>query len=508
MLRTFSLKVEERLSDETWAKMMHTYHHHNIPSLKITKARVEFLAAYRPVAYDCCINSCVCYVGPHETKLHCPYCKEPRKNKNGRTRKTFLYSPFIPRLQAFFKNRALMKLMRYRGEFVSDEGIIKDVFDAENYKRLKRESVTIGGVPQNHKFFSDDRDIALGISLDGFCPFKRRNQTCWPIILFNYNLPPEIRFLLSYILCLGVIPGPHKPKDADSYIYPAVVELLECLKGIATFDIENDELFAFHAYLITGFGDIPAIAMLLRMKGHNAVFPCRMCLIKGACVPETRNTTHYVPLNRAHHPAAQDEVRVYDPANLPLRTHNEFLVQARNVQFAPTSAEEERRAKACGIKGIPVLSHLPSLFFPKSFPYDFMHLIYENLIPNLILLWTGKFKGLDEGSESYELGPGVWEAIGEATKRSGATIPAAYATARPQNVAEDASACTADSWSFWALYLGPILLKGRFKKGIYYTHFVQLIKLLRLCLQFEITREELSEIRRGFCDWVKTFERY
>ena len=91
-----------------------------------------------------------------------------------------------------------------------------------------------------------------------------------------------------------------------------------------------------------------------------------------------------------------------------------------------------------------------------------MHLIWENLIPNLILLWTGQFKGLDEGRESYELAPGVWEAIGEATKASGSTIPAAYAMVRPQNMAEDSSACTADSWSFWALFLGPVLLKGHF----------------------------------------------
>lgn len=79
------------------------------------------------------------------------------------------------------------------------------------------------------------------------------------------------------------------------------------------------------------------------------------------------------------------------------------------------------------------------------------------------MLWTGKFKDLDEGSESYELLPGVWEAIGEATKKSGSTIPSAFG-ARPQNVAEDVSACTADSWSFWALYLGPVLLKGRFQR--------------------------------------------
>jgi hypothetical protein len=97
---------------------------------------------------------------------------------------------------------------------------------------------------------------------------------------------------------------------------------------------------------------------------------------------------------------------------------------------------------------------------------------------NLVLLWTGKFKGIDEGLESYHFNPGVWEAIGEATKLSGSTVPAVYATARPHNIAEDASASTADSWSFWTLYLGPVLLCGRFSKEQYYKHFVKLIKLL------------------------------
>ena len=230
-----------------------------------------------------------------------------------------------------------------------------------------------------------------------------------------------------------MIPGRFKPKDADSFAYPMIMELLEFLAGVPTFDAKQDELFSLHVYLIAAFGDILAISMILCMKGHNGIFPCRMCLIKGVHVPNTRNTSHYVPLYRANHPVVlagdNAEVMVYASANLPLCMHEQFLDQARHVQFAPTSAEEQCCAKSCGIKGIPLLSHLPSLFFPSSFPFDFMHLIWENLLPNLVLLWTGKFKGLDEGHESYELGPGVWEAIREATKASGSTIPAAYATA-------------------------------------------------------------------------------
>ena len=121
------------------------------------------------------------------------------------------------------------------------------------------------------------------------------------------------------------------------------------------------------------------------------------------------------------------------------------------------NASASNLAKTYGIKGQPLLSFLHSLSFPCSFSYDFMHLIWENLIKNLVLLWTGEFKGLDKGNEVYELDKTVWEVVGEGTAASGSTIPSAYG-ARVPNVAQDKSGCTTDMWSFWTLYLGPILL--------------------------------------------------
>ena len=159
-----------------------------------------------------------------------------------------------------------------------------------------------------------------------------------------------------------MIPGRFKPKDIDLFAYLMIMELLEFLAGVPTFDAEQDELFSLHAYLIAAFGDILAISMILWMKGHNGIFPCRMCLIKGVHVPNTQNTSHYVPLYRTNHPVVltgdNAEVAVYASANLPLLcTHEQFLDQARHVQFAPTSTEEQHRAKMCGIKGIPLLPH-------------------------------------------------------------------------------------------------------------------------------------------------------
>jgi hypothetical protein len=400
--------------------------------------------------------------------------------------------------------------MRYRAyEHKHVPGQINDVFDSCCYKNLKGKPVQVNGKDLSHTFFSDPRDIALGLSTDGFAPFRRRKNTAWPLLLFNYNLPPEIRFHMKNTLCLGVIPGPKKPKDFDSFLWPFAMEMLKLALGVPAFDKCSSSLFALHAYLLLVFGDMPAIAMAMRMKGHNGIRPCRMCSIVGLRAPNNpRATTHYVPLNRANHPAVTNShtsIKTYNGSQLPLRTHTEFIDQAYQVQCASTNDAEERLAKEYGIKGVPILACLSSLSFPASFPFDFMHLIWENVVKNLILLWTGEFKGLDEGTGLFKLAPKVWEAIGRAGAVSGDSIPHAFG-ARPPDIATAKSSSTADTWSFWTLYLGPVLLRRQFADEKYYHHFIDLVKLLNLCLQFEISMEEIKLIRDGMVKWVNQYE--
>jgi hypothetical protein len=60
-----------------------------------------------------------------------------------------------------------------------------------------------------------------------------------------------------------------------------------------------------------------------------------------------------------------------------------------------------------------------------------MHLIFENLIPNLLQHYTGDFKGLDSGTESYEHLKGMWEEIGNTSSQSGNTIPSNFGAQMP-----------------------------------------------------------------------------
>ncbi|KAJ7719555.1 hypothetical protein DFH07DRAFT_698861, partial [Mycena maculata] len=144
-----------------------------------TKARVEFLAEFKPVPYDCCPNSCCCYVGPHAEDTTCPYCNEPRFKSNGKSRKTFTYVALIPCLVSYFQNPQVVEQMSYCGNYKSDpDRPLKDVFDSTNYRVLRERFVTVNGTKMPYKFFSDLQDIALGLSTHGFSPFKRRNKIC------------------------------------------------------------------------------------------------------------------------------------------------------------------------------------------------------------------------------------------------------------------------------------------------------------------------------------------
>ncbi|THU75867.1 hypothetical protein K435DRAFT_824675 [Dendrothele bispora CBS 962.96] len=238
------------------------------------------------------------------------------------------------------------------------------------------------------------------------------------------------------------------------------------------------------------------MSLLARLVGHNGIRPCRICNIRGICAPGGK--TNYVPLDRSLHPAARQ-----DPTQI--KTYNPMKSQAEEVEFASSTNLSKTLATEYGIKGLSIFMSISSMVFPVCLPYDFMHLIFENVMKNLVLLWTGQFKGLDEGSGDYEIDKGTWKAVGAATSASGPYIPSAFG-AGPPNVADDKKAQTADSWSFWLLYLGPVLLEKSFKRRIYYSHYIKFVKLVKFCLEFEYERQNIEVIQQGWIKWVEDFE--
>lgn len=471
----------------------------DLPSEHILRARAGALAGLEPVRYDCCINSHICYAGHYSHLDKCPQCNEPRfsgRDSHGkpRPRRQFLYIPLIPRLIAFFQTLHMAQLMQYRSTRTSTPGVSTDIFDGEHYRQLCSTPITVHNKPVHPpaNYFEDNRDIALGLSTDGYGIFTRGQATAWPLIIFIYNLPPELRVHAEYILALGVIPGPNKPSNIDSFLIPLHEELFRLAEGVKAHDVRARQLFLLRAFLLLIFGDFPAVSMLMKMKGVNGISPCRDCKIQAIPIPGDTNSTHYVPL-------------IIDLTSLG-RNHAEMMADAKRVDEATSLTAANKIAKETGIKGTPILSTLDSVAFPQSFVLDFMHIAWENIVQTLIGHWTGNYKGIGEGEESYQIPPSVWKAIGAEGAASGSTIPSAYSPRIP-DVSKKGSYLSADMWSFWTLYLAPVLLRNRFKKPEYFTHFIQLVRLFHICMQFEISEAEIEELQIGFKEWVEEYKR-
>jgi len=139
------------------------------------------------------------------------------------------------------------------------------------------------------------------LSSDGFGPFRRRIKTAWPIILFNYNLPPEERF--SSRTSFGLEWSWTKETWRFWFIFMALVqELLQLEIGV----LLTKTLFLLHAYLIAVFVTYLRSRWLCTWRAQ-CNFPCCMCTIKGVHIPSLRVTTHYVPLCRDGFPDSQEQ---------------------------------------------------------------------------------------------------------------------------------------------------------------------------------------------------------
>lgn len=510
-IKAFKLQIEIGLGTNAFEKLRFTFPElGEIPSIKALRSQMESLAGLKPKLYNICQNVCICYTGAHANATHCPYCKQPRFRPNGKDPyRQFPYLPVIPQLQALYANAETAKAMRHRSEHHLDNaedplGTISDIYDASHYQSLLDKHVIVDGRRLPHRFFQYPQDVLLVKLTDGFRLFKRGNHTSWPLIFINANLEPSGRYHVNDVLCVGLIPGPHKPKDFDSFMSIIVEELEKGAIGVQTYDALIDDLCCMHVYAPFGCGDMPAVAMAYTGgKQHNAKHSCRACPMEGVRVPHSRNPVHYVPVERP--PGYPAPVPSYDIHNPPRRKHRSYLAQASLVDNADSKRDSDRLSTLYGINGTPITVRIPGVRFPSSYPFDLMHLL-ENMFKNYTLHISGKFKGFDNGVEDYILSDAAWKEIGATTAEANRTMPSTFGRKIP-NIAEERTFFTAEAYIVWWTMYAPILLQGRFSDVRYYTHIISFISIVNRCLAFSSTQAERTKLRSDIITWYQEYER-
>ncbi|XP_059301757.1 uncharacterized protein LOC132053662 [Lycium ferocissimum] len=147
--------------------------------------------------------------------------------------------------------------MRWHANERPNDGNLRHPADGEAWKDFDR---------LYPDFSRDPRNVRLGLSSDGFNPFRTMSisHSSWPVMLMNYNLSPWICMKPEYIMLSMIIPGPSSPgNDIDVYLQPLIAELKELWEpGIETYDAETDQTFRMRAALLWTVSDFPALAML------------------------------------------------------------------------------------------------------------------------------------------------------------------------------------------------------------------------------------------------------
>ncbi|KAJ9094083.1 hypothetical protein QFC21_006184 [Naganishia friedmannii] len=125
-----------------------------------------------------------------------------------------------------------------------------------------------------------------------------------------------------------------------------------------------------------------------------------------------------------------------DYAQLPLRTHRQIIKDVTAIRACTSVGSKEAMQVEKGINNQSVFSIIGSINFPWSFTADIMHIIYENIMKEMLGIWEGKYKadmitGNMKGrlgavvGENYVISPEHWKAIDREVAASNSTVPAA-----------------------------------------------------------------------------------
>ncbi|KAK4690203.1 hypothetical protein P7C70_g9653, partial [Phenoliferia sp. Uapishka_3] len=191
----------------------------------------------------------------------------------------------------------------------------------------------------------------------------------------------------------------------------------------------------------------------------------------------------------------------YDINNLPLRTHTTIMEDARGVV---ASANRETAASASGVGGVAIVAELPGVDLVDSMVLELMHLFFENIVKNLLLLWKGAYKG---HRGPFVLPKEMWDLIDEEILLSFNFIPASFGRRMPAP-GEHLTWFTAEDFSTFLLLVGPAVLFNRLPTP-YYNNFLALRDITRQLFAFSIPRADVLPGGRLDVDiknWYQTYE--
>ncbi|KAG1837569.1 hypothetical protein DFJ58DRAFT_862856 [Suillus subalutaceus] len=320
-------------------------------------------------------------------------------------------------------------------------------------------------------------DVILMISLDGAQLYESKSSDCWIYIWKQFVLPG------------GFIPGPKKPKNIDSFIFPGM-------------HVWHNIVFISNPYLIFVTADGPGLVYIDGMVGHSGKNGCQLyCGLLG----RWKGSHYYPALLIPHHYAIagsnHPDVSVYELRDPDLTEYFDNLLK---LVAAPNTRQYCKLRTETGItKPSLLLSLQPShtLRIPHCLTPDIMHL--AQLLSDLLLsLWRGAIDcTLPDRVSTWPWvvfhDVEIWETHGEAVSDAAQHLPGSF-DRKPWNPAEKIN-------SVYIFGLSPVLLYNILPEP-YWVNYCKLVCGFQLINQHSISLEDAHAAHVLFTQWELEFE--
>jgi len=225
-----TLNSSQQTYESVRAAVLEQYPEDNILSYHEVKKAIEELTGVTSVVHDMCYDTCVAFTGPFSALKHCPSCGKPRYKGQRQGSSTqhskvpnriFHTIPLGPQIQALWS---------------SPDGVKDMLYSLHQTERVwERLSKNDGTTPFYDDFYSGtdylaavseekikNGDTILLFSLDGAQLYEHKQSDCWIYIWVILNLSPDKRYKKKHVLPGAFIPGPNKPKNIDSFLFPGL----------------------------------------------------------------------------------------------------------------------------------------------------------------------------------------------------------------------------------------------------------------------------------------------
>ena len=120
-------------------------------------------------------------------------------------------------------------------------------------------------------------------------------------------------------------------------------------------------------------------------------------------------------------------------------------------------------------------------------------------------IWTNKFFDSDSDDGELVISEAVWKRVGADMDSSRKLIPASYGRA-PRNIHKYYGSWKAEEWCSFLLYYSPILLLDALPTELY-KHYMKLVMAVEIAIDYEITHEEINEVKKLLSEFVSDYER-